>query len=88
MKVVHLLASLRPSGMERMLVSAAPGTSPQAGVESVVVGQGLDHPFAGELRDAGYSVRTIPRVKSAEGMDVWMAPPPERGAAGRRPHPY
>ncbi|MGB7963256.1 MAG: glycosyltransferase family 4 protein [Propionicimonas sp.] len=71
MRVVHLLASLRPSGMERMLVSAAPYFA-EAGVESVVVGQGLDHPFAEELGDAGYRVRTIPWVKSTDGLRAWM----------------
>lgn len=70
MKVVHLLAELRPSGMERMLVSAAPYFS-RADVDSVVVGQGSEHPFEPELRAAGYRVRTIPRVKSPGGVGAW-----------------
>ena len=71
MRVVHLLASLRPSGMERMLVSAAPYFA-KAGIDSVLVGQGADHPYAHELAAVGYRVRTIPRIKSIAGWRAWM----------------
>ncbi len=45
--------------MERMLVSAAPYFSAE-GVDSFVVGLGSEHPFADQLRAAGYEVRTFP----------------------------
>ncbi|TCL79576.1 glycosyltransferase involved in cell wall biosynthesis [Curtobacterium sp. PhB142] len=57
LRVLHLLGELRPSGMERMLVSGAPGFAALA-VHGHVLGVGTDHPFAEEIRRAGYSVTT------------------------------
>jgi glycogen synthase len=70
-RVVHLFASLRPSGMERMLVSAAPHFA-SAGIDSVIVGQGEDHPYSDELTAAGYRVRLVPRIKSIHGYRSWV----------------
>lgn len=66
-RVLHLLATLRPSGMERMLVSAAEPFR-QLGVRGLVVGQGAGHSYETELRRAGYSVRIIPSVRTLHGM--------------------
>lgn len=57
LRVLHILGELRPSGMERMLVSSSDSFS-GLGVTSHVIGVGLDHPFEPELRHAGYSVST------------------------------
>ena len=70
MRVIHFLASLRPSGMERMLVSAAPYFA-IAGIDSVIVGQGEDHPYADELNAAGYRVRTVPGINWIRGYRAW-----------------
>ncbi|WP_185974103.1 glycosyltransferase [Curtobacterium sp. KBS0715] len=56
-RVLHVLGELRPSGMERMLVSGASGFD-SAGVEGHVFGVGRNHPFERAIRDAGYSVHT------------------------------
>ncbi|WP_181436524.1 glycosyltransferase [Curtobacterium sp. MCPF17_001] len=61
MKVLHVLGSLRPSGMERMLVSAAPYFA-AAGVHTSVIGQGDDQPFADSLRNAGYTVDLVESI--------------------------
>ena len=66
MKVLHLLNELHPSGMERMLVSGAPYFK-EFGVESIVVGQGLNHPYSSALRGAGHRVITIAPIKSVSG---------------------
>jgi glycosyltransferase involved in cell wall biosynthesis len=60
-KVLHLLGPLRPSGMERMLLTAAEYFHKE-GISSIVVGQGPDHSYEGELRSAGYDVRTLDAV--------------------------
>jgi glycosyltransferase involved in cell wall biosynthesis len=70
MKVVHLMGSLKPSGMERMFLSGASHFS-KAGIASVIVGQGDDHPFAGQLRDAGYAVELIDPLRSGRGIGAW-----------------
>lgn len=57
-RVLHLLGELHPSGMERMLLSAASDFS-RLGVRGFVVGQGREHPFAGELQRAGYAVTLL-----------------------------
>lgn len=67
MKIVHLMGPLRPSGMERMLVSSARHFA-ALGVEALVIGQGDAHPFASDIRDAGLRVRTIPPVTSLSGQ--------------------
>ncbi|MFD1720174.1 glycosyltransferase [Amnibacterium endophyticum] len=53
--------------MERMLVSALSAFG-AVGVRGVVVGQGLEHPYADDLRVAGYEVRLIPSVRSVDGL--------------------
>ncbi|WP_104192019.1 glycosyltransferase [Cryobacterium sp. Y82] len=58
LRVLHLLRELNPSGMERMLVSAASDFS-RLGVRGFVVGQGRKHPFADELQRAGYAVTLL-----------------------------
>lgn len=60
-RVLHILGELRPSGMERMLVSGA-SSFDSAGVEGHVLGIGRHHPFERAIRDAGYSVRTTDRA--------------------------
>ncbi len=63
-----MLGPLRPSGMERMLVSAAPYWP--KGMAHVLIGQGDFHPFRGQLEDAGYRVETIPPVRERRGADA------------------
>lgn len=58
LKVLHVLGSLRPSGMERMLASAACYFRAE-GIQTIVIGRGVNHPFAAELSAAGYDVRTL-----------------------------
>jgi len=70
MKIVHLMGALRPSGMERMFVSASTHFQ-AAGVETIIVGQGSDHPFAKYLTQAGYVVEVIPSVKTYGGAKAW-----------------
>ncbi|MEO5314984.1 glycosyltransferase [Pseudarthrobacter sp. CC12] len=57
--VLHILGSLRPSGMEKMLITAATHFADQ-GIQSTILGQGDNHPYAHELRSAGYNVQTVP----------------------------
>lgn len=64
------MGQLRPSGMERMFVSAAQAFGRNA-VESIIVGQGTDHPFATDLRESGYRVETIPPIRSVRGAARW-----------------
>lgn len=66
LKIIHLLGSLYPSGMERMLVSAAADFASHD-MEIVIVAQGRTHPFQQALVDAGYRVHIIPRVRSWPG---------------------
>jgi glycosyltransferase involved in cell wall biosynthesis len=66
-RVVHLLGALYPSGMERMLVSAANEFASQD-VRALVVGQGSVHPFHRALIEADYEVALIPKVRSLRGM--------------------
>lgn len=70
MKVVHLMGQLRPSGMERMFLSAAAHL--HASAKSVIVGQGSVHPFAMELSAAGYRVETLAPIKSLAGTKQWV----------------
>lgn len=70
MKIVHLMGSLRPSGMERMFLSAASHFQ-AAGLETLVVGQGGDHPFAHQLVSVGLRVEIIPSIKSKSGAKAW-----------------
>lgn len=53
--VLHVLGPLRPSGMERMLVSAAPYFT-EASANGIVYGQLDGSTFADELINAGYEV--------------------------------
>lgn len=59
--VLHILGPLRPSGMERMLVTAADYLR-REGIHSIVLGQGDHHPFEAALQSAGYEVTTLQRV--------------------------
>lgn len=70
MKVLHLMNSLKASGMERMFISAAPYFR-ELGVESVIIGQGDDHPFTGQLESAGYTVGTVPAIKTLAGAKAF-----------------
>jgi glycosyltransferase involved in cell wall biosynthesis len=60
-RVLHVLGPLRPSGMERMLVSAARHFRDE-NIVNIVLGQGDDHPFCKELEAAGYGVRIVRSV--------------------------
>ncbi|MCQ6271131.1 glycosyltransferase [Pseudarthrobacter sp. R1] len=70
MKIVHLMGALRPSGMERMFLSASIHFR-AAGVETIIVGQGSDQPFAQYLTQAGYRVEVVPSVKTYGGAKAW-----------------
>ncbi|MCB5291207.1 glycosyltransferase [Arthrobacter sp. SO3] len=66
LRVLHLMGALRPSGMERMFVSASPHFH-ELEITSLIVGQGRMHPFSGMLKDANYEVLTISRLRSMHG---------------------
>jgi glycosyltransferase involved in cell wall biosynthesis len=66
-RVVHILGCLYPSGMERMLVAAAPFWQ-EVGWHADVVGQGSDHPFADDLTSAGYHVHVVRSLRTAAGL--------------------
>lgn len=72
MKVLHLMGPLRPSGMERMFVSGAPHFQ-KAGVETVIAGQGADHPYKPELESAGYRTTAVPSLRTVAGARAWAA---------------
>lgn len=59
-RVLHVLNSLMPSGMERMLLSGHLYFE-RLGVETLILGQGLENPFKSELVSAGLEVITIPK---------------------------
>lgn len=65
------MGSLRPSGMERMFLSASDYFL-DGGVESVIVGQGSAHSFIPQLSQAGYRIETIEPLKSLRGLRAWM----------------
>lgn len=71
MKVVHLMGSLKPSGMERMFLSAAKSFA-DSDCDAVIVGQGPMHPFSGQLMHAGYRVLTVRPIKTLLGTIAWM----------------
>lgn len=56
-RVLHLLNELRPSGMERMLVSGRDAFT-DLHVDISILGNGKQHPYAGALRASGYAVTT------------------------------
>lgn len=66
-RVLHILSGLYPSGMERMLVSAAPYWK-EAGWQADIIGQGKDHPFAENLTSAGYRVDYVRWLRTAAGL--------------------
>jgi glycosyltransferase involved in cell wall biosynthesis len=68
---LHLMASLRASGMERMFVSSAESWN-ASGWQTVIAGQGDEHPFATELRGAGLTVVEIPEVRTFSGATSWV----------------
>ena len=63
--MLHLLGALRPSGMERMLVSAAPHWDTR--LRHTLIGQGDIHPFRDTLESAGYRVLSIPSLRTRAG---------------------
>lgn len=65
--VTHILASLQPSGMERMLVAAAPYWS-ETGWEVNIIGQGDDHPYANALISAGYHIEYVRSLRTRAGL--------------------
>lgn len=68
-RVLHVMSNLRPSGMERMLVSGAPYML-TAEFEHSIVGIGEEHPYSSVLEDAGYTVHAL----SAPGrLTRWSA---------------
>lgn len=71
LKVMHLMGSLRPSGMERMFLSAAPYLA-DLGVQSTIIGQGEHHTFVPELALAGYRVTTIASLRTPRGVRDWF----------------
>jgi glycosyltransferase involved in cell wall biosynthesis len=68
---LHLMASLRASGMERMFVSSAECWN-TSGWRTVIAGQGDEHPFADELLSAGLIVVEIPEVRTFSGVTSWV----------------
>jgi len=66
-RVAHLMNDLRPSGAERMLASSGDQWK-ELGVEAIIIGAGRQHPFATELRAAGYQVETLPPSRSPGGI--------------------
>lgn len=64
---LHVLNELRPSGMEKMLESSST-LWPNEDWRLVLVGTGSQHTFAEELRNAGYDVFLLPKVKSIKGL--------------------
>ncbi len=72
MRVWHLMGPLRPSGMERMFVSAAPYWA-NLGVDGTILGQGDDHPFAPELEAVGYQILAIEPIRSLSGARALTA---------------
>ena len=64
---LHLMSSLKYSGMERMFQSSA-GKWEIQGWEVIIVGQGDDHPFADKLSAAGYQVRFVRKIRSFAGL--------------------
>lgn len=65
--VMHIFNGLNPSGMEKMLLSAAQH-SPLPRRNVFIVGQGSKNPFSGQLRDAGYNVVILPGLFTFRGL--------------------
>lgn len=66
LRVLHVMGSLRPSGMERMFVSASPYFRKHE-VTSLIVGQGNSHPFLQDLQKSDYETSIIPGLRSFRG---------------------
>lgn len=66
LRVMHILGSLKPSGMERMLKAAAPHLA-SARMHWFIIGLGRGHSFAEELRSSGLPTTTAGPVKSLAG---------------------
>jgi glycosyltransferase involved in cell wall biosynthesis len=67
LKVAHILGELRYSGAERMLECSI-GEWTRAGIVPTVIGTGDgSHPFADNLRAAGYDVLVVPDIRSVAG---------------------
>jgi len=64
---IHIMNELRPSGMEKMFESSFQNWQ-EHGWEIIIVGSGSEHPFAQSLRNVGYRVILIPKMKSLRGF--------------------
>ncbi|OZD07970.1 hypothetical protein CH275_05210 [Rhodococcus sp. 06-235-1A] len=71
MKIVHVMGQLNPSGMERMFVSSQKYMQ-AVGVESMIVCQGLLHPYRDAISESGIPVRTVPAISSVKGMFAFI----------------
>ena len=71
-RVLHLLGALRPSGMEKMLLAAAPHWA-RHGVACSVLSTG-DSPgsFAPTLKQAGYPIHHIPFHRANPLPHAWQ----------------
>lgn len=79
-RILHILSELRHSGMEAMLVSAAPHFIEQ-GVVSDILATGAElGRFAPRLQRAGYTVRHVPFARSP--LFLWRAYQAMRGGYG------
>jgi len=64
---IHIMNELKPSGMEKMFESSFDCWQ-KRGWEIIIVGSGSQHPFAQSLRNVGYRVILIPKLKSVSGI--------------------
>jgi glycosyltransferase involved in cell wall biosynthesis len=65
-KVLHIMGQLNPSGMERMFTSSA-NLWEKFGWEPVILGQGDSHPYSSILKQNGYKVLTVRKIRSIKG---------------------
>lgn len=65
--VVHLMASLKPSGMERMFVSGSTEYI-NSGFKHVIIAQGTNNPYLRDIVDSGFDVYECRPIKSPSGV--------------------
>jgi len=70
-KVLHVLNEIRASGLERMLECSA-NQWRESDYDLTILGMGKSHPFAVNLTSVGYSVNTIPDLKSLNGVSQYI----------------
>lgn len=70
-KVLHVLNEIRASGLERMLECSA-NQWRESDYDLTILGMGKSHPFALNLVNVGYSVNTIPNIKSLNGISQYI----------------